>query len=364
MESEPFKYQGRADIEGAHTKYFFTDSKGDKWLFKPAEDFRAYGDEAAYRIGRLIDPDAIEVRYIDLDIPGQGKLKGSIQKWRTDLKKEFDFRDAVVEKLTAAELEQLQREHVIDWLISNHDAHGKQFLRLKNGHIRGLDKSQLFKYLGDDKLSITYHPNHGWGEKEPFYNAVMRAWREGTIDLDLQATYRYVRRVETITDDAYTELLKPYAERRFRKQPLKLKQFYETALTRKNNLRYDFEEFYTGLLRQRTGERKAVFHFDLDVKELPADKAARKWKHIPEDAEVMIEDARESGWQGKSLPVDIDDIEDQNVLLYTEQVKGKTRTVMRMKIRPDAEKKLLAHLSTGPGDTFGQAAGQALADDL
>jgi len=362
--SEPFNFQGRADIEGAHTKYFFTDRKGAKWLFKPTEEFRAYGDEAAYRIGRLIDPDAIEVRYIELDVLERGKLKGSIQKWRNDLKKDFDFRDAVVEKLKATELEQLQREHVIDWLISNHDAHGKQFLRLKNGQIRGIDKSQLFKYLGDDKLSLTYHPNHGWGEKEPFYNAVMRAWRDGTIDLDLQATYRYIRRIETITDEAYIELLKSYAERCFRKQPLKLKQFYETALARKNNIRSDFEEFYTGLLRKRTGDRKAVFSFDVDMKVLPTDKAAGKFKHIPEEAEALIEDARESGWQGKSLPVDIDDIEDQNVLLYTEQVKGKIRTVMRMKIRPEAERKLLAALSTGADDTIGQAAGSALADDL
>jgi len=362
--SQPFKFQGRADIEGAHTKYFFTDGKGEKWLFKPAEEFRAYGDEAAYRIGRLIDPDAIEVRYIKLDVPERGKLKGSIQKWRTDLKKEFDFRDAVVEKLKAGELEQLQREHVIDWLISNHDAHGKQFLRTKGGKVLGIDKGQLFKYLGEDKLSLTYHPNHGWGEKEPFYNIVMRLWRDGAIDLDLQATYRYIRRVEMITDDAYIELLKPYAERRFRRQPLKLKQFYETALARKNNIRNDFEEFYTGLLRQRTGDRKAVFSFDVDLKELPADKAARRWKHIPDEAEALIHDARESGWQGKSLPVDIDDIEDQNVLLYTEQVKGKTRTVMRMKIRPEAERKVLAALSTGADDTIGQAAGSALADDL
>lgn len=363
--SNPFTFQGRADIEGAHTKYFYTDKKGDKWLFKPvSEEFRAHGDEAAYHIGRLIDPDVIEVRYIELDVPGQGRLKGSIQKWRTDLKKEFDFRDAVVEKLSATELEQLQREHVIDWLISNHDAHGKQFLRLKDGRVVGIDKGQLFKYLGDDKLSITYHPNHGFGEKEPFYNTVMRAWRDGKIDLDLQATYRYIRRVETITDEAYIELLKTYAEQRFKGQPLKMKQFYETALARKNNIRTDFEEFYTGLLRKRTGDRKAVFHFDVDVKALPTDKAAGKWRHIPEDAEALIEDARESGWQGKSLPVDVDDIEDQNILLYTEQVKGKTRTVMRMKIRPEAERKLLSTLATNEGDTIGQTAGQALADDL
>ena len=362
---EPFTFQGRADIEGAHTKYFFQDKQGEKWLFKPvSEEFRGYGDEVAYRIGRLIDPDAIEVRFIELDVPGRGKIKGSIQKWRTDLAKKFDFRDAVVENLSASELEQLQREHVIDWLISNHDAHGKQFLRLKNGEIKGIDKGQLFKYLGDDRLSIDYHPNHKFGESEPLYNTMMRAWRDGKVEMDLQATYKFISAIESITDDAYMEMLKPYAERRFSRQPLKLKQFYETALNRKNNLRKDFEDFYTELLRKKTNDAKAVFSFDVETKVLSSEKSVKGLKRIPEDAEVLIHEAKESGWQGKSLPIDVDDIEDQNVLLYTEKVKGNTRTVMRMKIRPGAEKKLLANLSTGPGDTIGQVAGQTMADDL
>jgi len=363
--SSPFSYQGLADIEGAHTKYFFIDKSGERWLFKPvSEEFRGYGDDVAYRIGRLIDPESTEVHFVQLGVPGRGKLKGSIQKWQNDLKKEFDFRDAVVKNLSASELEQLQREHVIDWLISNHDAHGKQFLRLKNGQVKGIDKGQLFKFIGDDRLSIDYHPNKAFGEREPFYNTVMRAWRDGKIEMDLQMTYKHISRIEQITDDAYIELLKPYAKRRFSRQPLKLNQFYETALIRKNNLRQDFEDFYTELLRKRTKDKKVVFHFDVDAKELPDGKAAKGFRHLPEEAEVLVKEAKESGWQGKSLPVDVDDIEDQNVLLYTEKVKGNTRTIMRLKIRPNAEKKLLANISTGPGDTIGQTAGRTLADDL
>lgn len=359
-----FKFQGKADIDEAHTKYFFTDRKDEKWLFKPvSEEFRGYGDEVAYKIGRLIDPDAVEVRFIELDVPGRGRLKGSIQKWRTDLMKEFDFRDIPVEQLTASELEQLQREHVIDWLISNHDAHGKQFLRLKNGRVLGIDKGQLFKYLGDDRLALDYHPNQGFGEKEPFYNTVMRAWRDQKIEMDLQATYRAIRELEKISDDAYREILRPYAEQRFTGKPLKMKQFYQTALDRKNSLRRDFESFYTELLRERTGDKTVVFTFDTGLKPGAGTKPG-KWAKIPEGREHLIDEARTAGWQGKSLPVDVGDIEDQNVLLYTEQVKGKSRTVMRMKIRPEAERKLLSHLSTGPDDTIGQAAERALADDL
>ena len=340
---KPFKFQQRADIEGAHTKYFFNDDAGERWLFKPAAEFRAYGDEAAYRIGRLIDPDAVEVRFVKLEIPGGARPRaGSIQKWRTDLKSDFDFRNIPVEKLTASEIEQLQREHVIDWLISNHDGHMKQFLRTADNRVLGIDKGQLYKFLGDDELSIWYHPNSGFGESEPFYNTMMRAWRDGKIKMNLQSTYRYIREVERMTDDAYLEVLRSYAERRFKNQKLKLKQFYETALARKNNLRSDFEEFYTGLLREKTGDSKAVFRFDTGVSRVRGKELSSG--RLPKDAEKWVDDINEAGWQGRTVPVDIDDIEDQNILFFVESCGGRSRTVARMKIRPAAEKKLLSAL--------------------
>jgi len=338
--SHPFKFQGRAEIEGAHTKYFFIDESGAKWLFKPAEEFRALGDEVAYMIGRLIDPEAVEVRFIRLQVPGSTSPKtGSIQKWRTDLKADFDFRNIPVEKLSASEIEQLQREHVIDWLISNHDAHMKQFLRTQDNRVLGIDKGQIFKFLGDDELSIIYHPNGAFGESEPFYNTLMRAWRDGKIEMNLQSTYRHIAEIEKLTDDAYRELLRPYAEGRFKNQKLKLKQFYETALARKNNLRSDFEEFYTRLLREKTGNAKAIFKFETGVSGTRGKEFAGG--RLPKDAEKWIEDINAAGWQGRTLPVDVEDIEDQNVLFFTEDFKGQPRTIARMKIRPEAESKLL-----------------------
>ena len=337
---KPFKFQGRADIEGAHTKYFFTDDNGNRWLFKPAEEFRAHGDEVAYRIGRLIDPDAVEVRFVKLKVPGENRLRtGSIQRWRNDLKSDFDFRNIPVNKLTASEIEQLQREHVVDWLISNHDGHMKQFLRTQDNRLVAIDKGQLFKYLGDDELSIAYHPNKSFGEAEPFYNTLMRAWRDGKIKMNLQSTYRHIFEMEKLTDEAYKELLRPYAERRFKNQKLKLKQFYETAISRKNNLKSDFEEFYTRLLRDKTDDSKAIFRFDTGISKINGKNMASE--RLPKGAEKWIDDINAAGWQGRTLPVDVDDIEDQNVLFFTENFKGQQRTIARMKIRPEAEKKLM-----------------------
>ena len=269
---ESFSYTGKAQVGGAHAKEFWTDEAGERWLFKPAEraadDFIAHGEEAAYKIARLIDPDAIEVRTVRLN----GKT-GSIQKWRTDLKREIDFDGMSPVDLTTLDIEQIQREHVVDWLIANHDGHAKQFLRARNGRVYGIDKGQAFKHLGEDRLSIDYHPNGQFGEQEPFYNTLFRAAKAGDVEVDPAATLRTIREVKKIPDEDYLAILRPYAE------------------------------------------------------------------------------GRSLGWQGKTMPFDEGDIEDQNALIFVETFQGRQRTVVKMKVRPEAEEKLLTVLRKSGIDT-------------
>jgi SPP1 gp7 family putative phage head morphogenesis protein len=327
---EKFIYEGKAKVGGAHEKEFWIDGNGDKWLFKPvgkaADDFIAQGEEAAYKIGRLLDPDAAEVRTIRLN----GRT-GSIQKWRTDLASKYDFSGLDVGELTADEIAQVQREHVLDWLISNHDGHSKQFLRAKSGKVYGIDKGQLFKFLGSDKLSIDYHPNGVCGESEPFYNTLLRAAKQGKVAVDPSVTLRYIREVERISDDDYLGLLRPYVEGRFGTDETAKRAFYELALARKHNLRHDFEGFYADVL----GKKEFTFE---DAVEAPVKG------RIGKAEEDLLEDVQRLGWQGKALPIDEDDIEDQNALIFTEMAKGQQRTVIKLKVRPEAESKILAKL--------------------
>ncbi len=246
-----------------------------------SDDFIAHGEEAAYKLGRLIDPDAVEVRTIRLN----GRT-GSIQKWRNDLAAKYDFSSFDVADLSADEIAQVQREHVLDWLISNHDGHSKQFLRAKNGKVYGIDKGQLFKFLGSDKLSIDYHPNGVCGEQEPFYNTLFRAAKQGKVAVDPSTTLRYIREVERISDDDYLGLLRPYVEGRFGTDEAGKRAFYELALARKHNLRRDFEGFYSDVL----GKKKFTFE---DAVEAPV--AGR----IGKAEEQIIEDARRSGLAGQ-----------------------------------------------------------------
>ncbi|MCL5105431.1 MAG: minor capsid protein, partial [Armatimonadetes bacterium] len=327
---EKFKYVGKAKVGGAHEKEFWTDSNGDKWLFKPvgkaSDDFVAAGEEVAYKIGRLIDPDAIEVRTIRL----KGRM-GSIQKWRGGLAAKSDFSSFEITDLSADEIAQVQREHVLDWLIGNHDGHSKQFLRAKSGKVYGIDKGQLFKFLGSDKLSINYHPNGACGESEPFYNTLFRAVKQGKVSVDPSVTLRYIREVERISDDDYLALIGPYVEGRFGTDAAGKRAFYELALARKHDLRRDFEGFYADVL----GKKRFTFEDAVDV---PVKG------RIGKAEEELLEDVRRLGWQGKSLPIDEDDIEDQNALIFTETAKGQQRTVIKLKVRPEAEAKVLARL--------------------
>ncbi len=299
-------------------------------------------DESA----RLIDPDAIEVRTIRLN----GRV-GSIQKWRTDLKRKIDFDGVNPVELTTLDIEQVQREHVIDWLTANHDGHAKQFLRARDGTVYGIDKGQAFKHLGEDRLSIDYHPNGGFGEKEPFYNTLFRAVKGGDVEVDPAVTLRTIREVEKIPDEDYLAILRPYAEGRFGRNEAQRRAFYDTALERKRNLRLDFEAYYADMLGKKD------FRFDDVVETLAQGKLG------PAEQE-LLEEVRDLGWQGKAMRFDEGDIEDQNELVFAETFGGRQRTVVKMKVRPEAEEKLLTVLRQAGIETTPAKVGQPIPEDV
>ncbi|MCL5102764.1 MAG: phage head morphogenesis protein, partial [Armatimonadetes bacterium] len=142
---------------------------------------------------------------------------------------------------------------------------------------------------------------------------------------------RYIREVERISDDDFLALIGPYVEGRFGTNAAGKRAFYELALARKHNLRRDFEGFYADVL----GKKRFTFEDAVDV---PVKG------RIGKAEEELLEDVQRLGWQGKALPIDEDDIEDQNALIFTETAKGRQRTVIKLKVRPEAEAKIMARL--------------------
>lgn len=262
-------YNGKPSLGQTGEMHSYIDGAGQEWLFKPAqsksghpEDFRAYIQEAAYKIQGVIDPDTAVP--VGVDYLG-GKI-GAFQKRILTIDDAVDLRkwQYSTDQLPQGAAAQLQREHVTDWLLGNFDSHGGNFVMDDAGKLIGLDKEQSFKYvsqIGSQKMSYTYHPNASYGETEPIYNTLYRRFAKGEIDLDLQDTLTYIKRAEAIPDTMYKEIFRDYAENLHGKGKA-AEDLLDQIMDKKHNLREEYREFYADLLTERTSKKQAFIWAD------------------------------------------------------------------------------------------------------
>ncbi|MCL4736498.1 MAG: hypothetical protein KJ050_16355 [Candidatus Omnitrophica bacterium] len=329
LETELTFVRDAKDMGGMHSKSIYQDAQGNSWLFKPqAETFRTHGEEAAYKIGRWIDPEAVEVRSCTLN----GKT-GSIQRI-------VPSRDLTgdMSEIAGQFLDQVQREHVIDWLVSNHDGHPGQWIIGTDGHLYGIDKGQGWRFFGTDVLNINYHPNRTYGAPEPLYNTLFREAKTGkwkfTSDKAQQAL-EYIKRAEAIPESVMREALKEYAAGR----PGNANNFVNAVLSRQEALRRDFEQYYSAILGK-------PFSFADDVAAVAQTAEAEYMAALERHASEV----RKLGAQGKTLKIDREDIEDQNIMVFTEKTSdGATRTVLSGKLRPEAESRFISDFDERAG---------------
>ncbi|NSW82540.1 MAG: hypothetical protein HPY90_04565 [Syntrophothermus sp.] len=190
----------------------------------------------------------------------QGRL-GTLQKLFPDV--EGNLKQINWKSLTPEDWRQIQREHVLDWAIGNFDSHGGNFILLKDGRILGTDKEQAFRYMADHKswkMSLDYHPNAVYGEQEPIYNTIYRAFAKKEVDLDLQTVLPALQRLEAIPDEEYRAILRPYVEALHGKGA-QAEAFLDQAVKRKQETREQFRQFFTSLLKARDPKFKGTFKF-------------------------------------------------------------------------------------------------------
>lgn len=264
---DQLKYSGSGThLGGTGEKHIYEGPDGQKYIFKPAvskqgkpEAFRAYIQEAVSEISSyLYEPgEFVELKVVT---DKQGRI-GILQKLYTDV--DSNLKTISWKSLSPGDLKQIQREHILDWVLGNFDAHGGNFIRLNDGRILGIDKEQAFRYITDQnswKLSLNYHPNAAYGEQEPIYNTIYRAFSKKDVDLDLQTALPALKRLEAIPDDKYRAILQPYAEALHGKGS-KAEAFLDLAVKRKHETRDQFKSFYTELLKTRDVKFTGVFKF-------------------------------------------------------------------------------------------------------
>ncbi|MHC4253445.1 MAG: hypothetical protein ACYS9X_30375, partial [Planctomycetota bacterium] len=228
----------------------------------------------------------------------------------------------------------IQREHAFDWLISNHDGHPGNMIRTKDGRLVGIDKGQLFRFFGKDRLAVTYNPN----PERSLYNDVFGAYADGKdVALaplahgDIKGLFK---RVDALSDDEFRRILSPYAKRASGAGRLAYgteDAFLKKVLARKKSLRKDMGAFYRQLDAKR---RKA-----LGVRPAPR-------KPFTKIDAGFVRRVKASGTRGQSLLVAGDDYENMNLLAYQVEKKG---LFLEGKLRAASQSKLLGRLGLNAG---------------
>ncbi len=334
---DELKVDRDARLGGAHRKTVYVAPDGSKWLFKPQDEFRAYGDKVAYDLAKALGHPAAETYVVEID----GQI-GSIQRMFDNIQRDLGGVDP--RALTREQVIEVQKEHIFDWLIGNHDGHAENLLLTSDGHIVGIDKGQLFKFYDRDRLDWDYNPNSNFGVVS-YHNRLLQRWVAGE-DVPYfdprrtRALKEFLQAIQELPDEEFVRIIRPYAEAaaRFRVGPNRvalayqdLDTFLARAVERKNRIAQDFADLY----RRASAARKAA----LGRLEVSADV-------LTPITQEFVEEVEHSGWQGKALLLGGEDIEDMTALVYRLDGDG---TAIEMRVRLAAENRMLARLSEFQG---------------
>ena len=249
-------------LGGLHSKRFLVDGAGNKYLFKPADKTKAEAGAAYATLAAGVVDHTVPV--VSGEVPGLGY--GSVQPVLPDVS--TDLSKVALNSLTPAQLNSLMKERVMDWALSSHDTKAANFLLTKDGKLVGIDKEQALRFLGSDSLSTDYKPN----PTKQVYADLFDQYRKKKLDLSgsLPAMFDAIKKVESTSDASWMAALEPY----FSTLPAsQQKSKKEAALARKKGVRKDFENFLTGLMRERGdfGPNDS-FQFPTDADEEPTKK--------------------------------------------------------------------------------------------
>lgn len=259
------------DYLGSHGMKVMQDDQGE-WAFKQPKDklqFTVPLEHAATSLQRQMGLEAPETHVID----HQGR-PAVVSRWYPNSTQAFP-QPPHLDELHPDDQMTIQKNHVLDWLIGNHDSHVGNWMRTEDGKLVSIDKGQAAKYFGHDRLDPHFHPNYY--AREPIYNQLYRDHAKGRGQLHDPRTGElgaFVKQVQSIPDEHLKEMFRPYAEGAARSGLLanpdgdedrnlgprtlpanSPEHFLEALVQRKNNLHNDLGEYYDRMspARQRVG---------------------------------------------------------------------------------------------------------------
>lgn len=263
------------DLAGQGDKEVFQDPKtGQKYIFKIAATKGAGKVAAPYKIASqqgfaaiaaLARPDA----HVPVEVSSYKGKTGTLQPMLETQKGQGNLAGVSPTSLTSQQKTDVASEHMLDWLMSQHDSFASNLIVTKEGRIVGVDKEQGWRFVEGiasgpaaqhtDRLSTDYAPNsilHG--EQAPYYNSFWKAFANGSLDFDPKTALPTLEKIEAIPAETLERVLDSYLatlpalagpEKTYERY-----RFTKKMLSRRATLRADFEAFITEQYQARTKE--------------------------------------------------------------------------------------------------------------
>ena len=272
----PEDLHGTHETKGSHGSRVYQDAEGNSWLAKIPYESHPFWLPLDVATAKLQERTGLPTPETYATTIG-GK-PGSIQKMYPDSSEAF-HRPPHISELSSSELMDLQKHHVLDWLIANHDSHTGNFLRSPEypDRLLGIDKGNAMKFFGMDRLDPDFHPNYY--AREPVYNQLWRDFSAGQGELNDPRQGEladFIGNVQGIPDDDIKDMFREYAQQTADAgylanpkpdpgrglgpstvTPNDPETFLGALVERKNNLAADFGDYYdrAGATRPAPPER-------------------------------------------------------------------------------------------------------------
>ena len=220
----------RVKIGNTGEMYYINDLKsGKEYYFKPAvtksgekRDYRAYIQEAAYSVQKVINPEvAIKCNVININ----GRFGAIQEKINVDIdatKKFINYFENGIGELSSDMIQQILNEYLVDYALCNYDAHASNFVIDENGDLRGIDKEQSFRYIykeSENDMMFSVNFNKKYGESETIYATLFKQIMDGKISSKYLELLNYrASRLAQIPDDEYRNIFKDYVYEKSKNQ--------------------------------------------------------------------------------------------------------------------------------------------------
>ncbi|MFA5410495.1 MAG: hypothetical protein WC321_01360 [Candidatus Omnitrophota bacterium] len=236
----------QSHLGGSKQKIILKGSDGNLWLFKFSDNAIIDRVVIVSSLAKLFGVNCNEVYPVRLPINGEavgGYVQILLPHART-------LSNIPPQELTSGQIEELQKQQVLDWLIYNFDAKDSNFLLLpKSGKLIGIDKDLSFKHINEaaplSRKSAVFYKN------PPYYDKLWASYAEGKINADFFKTFELIDHIQNFDDNLFTEIFEPMAQENDNGGEISPAEGYSMVMEafrqRKKNLRDDFRKFYREL---------------------------------------------------------------------------------------------------------------------